>query len=361
MLRSFFLSRPWALWAWGGLAILLISVSAQVHILVKLNDWYKEFYDLLQSAAEVKTAVDEAAEASDAEAATAAEELGRGKLDEFWLAIRKFYQLAFIYITIAVFSSFFSRHWVFRWRQAMTFFYIPLWAKTEKEIEGSSQRIQEDTQRFARIVESLGLELFESFLKVIAFITILWSLSVHVKVDWLENIPGSLVWLALACSLGGMVISFLVGIRLPGLEYNNQKVEAAFRKKLVYGEDGKEHVSVPSMWELFVPIRYNYFRLFLHYGYFDFWRIFYLQSIVLIPFITTAESLFLGAITLGVIIQASNAFDKVIDSFSYFIRSWTTVTEFLSVIKRLREFEIAIGYRQSGLQTAEDVQEVKPS
>lgn len=335
MLRSFFLTREWRSWAWGGLLVLLVSVSAQVFILVKLNDWYKSFYDLLQEAAD-------------------------NDIADFWAAIKQFYQLAFIYITIAVFSSFFSRHWVFRWRQAMTFFYIPMWARAEKEIEGSSQRIQEDTQRFARIVESLGLELFESVLKVFAFIAILWGLSAQVELEYIKGIPGSLVWIALLCSLGGMAVSFFVGIRLPGLEYNNQKVEAAFRKKLVYGEDLKEHVNQPALWDLFVPIRTNYFRLFLHYGYFDFWRIFYLQSIVLIPFMGMAPGLFSGAITLGVVIQTSNAFDKVIDSFSYFIRSWTTVTELLSVIKRLREFEIAIGYRKGPFQTAEDVQRVAP-
>ena len=333
MIKSFFASKEWALWAWGGLAVLLASVGAQVYIEVLLNNWYKDFYDLLEKAAEREIA-------------------------EFWQSIITFYQLAFTFITIAVFSSFFARHWVFRWRQAMTFFYVPMWAETEKEIEGSSQRIQEDTQRFARIVESLGLELFESILKVMAFIAILWTLSSQVELDIIKDIPGSLVWIALICSFGGMLISFIVGIKLPGLEYNNQKVEAAFRKKLVYGEDKKEIVNVPSITNLFLPLRTNYFRLFLHYGYFDIWRIFYLQTIVLIPFVAMAPGLFTGALTLGVVVQTSNAFDKVIGSFSYFIRSWTTITEFISVVKRLREFEIAIGYRKGQKQTAEDVQTV---
>lgn len=333
MLRSFFLSREWALWAWGGLGVLLASVSSQVYIEVLLNNWYKDFYDLLEKASE-------------------------REISEFWDSIVKFYQLAFTFITIAVFSSFFARHWVFRWRQAMTFFYVPMWIKTEKEIEGSSQRIQEDTQKFARIVETLGLELFESILKVFAFIAILWTLSAQVGLEMIKDIPGSLVWIALACSFGGMIISFIVGIKLPGLEYNIQKVEAAFRKKLVYGEDKKDVVDVPSIMELFLPLRFNYFRLFLHYGYFDIWRIFYLQTIVLIPFIAMAPGLFTGALTLGVVIQTSNAFDKVIGSFSYFIRGWTTITELISVIKRLREFEIAIGYRRGQTQTAEGVQVV---
>lgn len=336
MFRSFFSSREWALWAWGGLGVLLLSVGSQVYLEVVLNDWYREFYDLLEKASERDIA-------------------------EFWAAIVKFYQLAFTYITIAVFSSFFARHWVFRWRQAMTFFYVPMWANVEKEIEGSSQRIQEDTGRFARIIETLGLELFESFLKVFAFIAILWTLSSQVELELIKDIPGSLVWIALLCSIGGMVISFIVGIKLPGLEYNNQKVEAAFRKHLVYGEDKKDVVSVPRVLELFLPLRTNYFRLFLHYGYFDVWRIFYLQSVVLLPFIAMAPGLFSGALTLGVVIQTSNAFDKVLGSFSYFIRSWTTITELISVVIRLREFEIAIGYRKGKAQTAEEVQRIGPS
>ena len=310
---------------------MLISVGSQVYLEVLLNDWYKHFYDLLEKASE-------------------------REISEFWASIVKFYQLAFTFITLAVFSSFFARHWVFRWRQAMTFFYVPMWVATDKEIEGSSQRIQEDTARFARIVESLGLELFESVLKVFAFIAILWTLSSQVELDLIKDIPGSLVWIALVCSVGGMVISFFVGIRLPGLEYNNQRVEAAYRKRLVYGEDKKEVVDVPSITNLFLPLRSNYFRLFLHYGYFDIWKIFYLQTVVLVPFIAMAPGLFTGALTLGVVIQTSNAFDKVISSFSYFIRSWTTITELQSVIKRLREFEVAIGFRKGARQTADEVQ-----
>lgn len=311
----------------------MTSVSTQVYLDVLFNQWYRDFYDLLDNAQERDVA-------------------------DFWLGIIRFFKLAFTFITISVFSSFFARHWVFRWRQAMTFAYIPLWAKLDAEIEGSSQRIQEDTGRFARIVESLGLEMFESVLKVFAFVTILWGLSAHVAIPILSDIPGSLVLLVISCSFGGMLISYFVGIRLPGLEYNNQKVEAAFRKKLVYAEDHKEHATATTLMELFLPLRFNYFRLFLHYSYFDIWRVFYFQSMILVPFIATGPGLFTGAISLGVVTQVSDAFRRVVDSFSYFIRSWTTITEFLSVLKRLREFELAIGYRSSGKQTAEEVQHI---
>ena len=98
---------------------------------------------------------------------------------------------------------------------------------------------------------------------LIAFIPILWVLSSNVTVPFLNDVSGSLVWVALTLSLGGILISWLVGIKLPGLEYNNQKVEAAFRKELVYGEDDrKNYVQAPTILQLFTGIKFNYHKLF---------------------------------------------------------------------------------------------------
>ena len=100
---------------------------------------------------------------------------------------------------------------------------------------------------------------------LIAFIPILWGLSDKVDIPILREIEGSLVWGTLVVSLGGMLISWFVGIKLPGLEYNNQRVEAAFRKDLVLGEDDKKNYAQPeTLWELFLGIRFNYQRLYLH-------------------------------------------------------------------------------------------------
>ena len=75
-------------------------------------------------------------------------------------------------------------------------------------------------------------------------------------------------------SIGGILISWLVGIKLPGLEYNNQKVEAAFRKELVYGEDDrKNYVQAPTILQLFtgidlITIDYTYTMVILICGLF---------------------------------------------------------------------------------------------
>jgi peptide/bleomycin uptake transporter len=164
--------------------------------------------------------------------------------------------------------------------------------------------------------------------------------------------PGSLVWAALGVSIGGMCISWFVGIKLPGLEYNNQKIEAAFRKELVLGEDDKiRYASAETLASLFTGIRFNYHKLFFHYGYFDIWSNSFGQLLIVVPYVVMGPSLFAGTITLGVLMQVSNAFDKVQGSLGILIDNWTTITELRSIIKRLKQFEANLKhYEQPSLK-----------
>jgi len=321
MIKSFFLNKKWAMWAWGGFLFIIGSLVAQTWIDVKINEWYKGFYDLLQKAVE-------------------------SDVSEFYDGIFLFMKLAIPYVIIYTITNYFTRLYAFRWREAMTFAYMPFWKAMDAKVEGASQRIQEDCMNFARIVESIGLQIIRALMLLIAFIPILWSLSSNVIIPWFKDINGSLVYISITASLGGVIISWLVGIKLPGLEYNNQVVEAAFRKELVYGEDDRvEYAKPPTVLELFTGIKFNYHRLFLHYGYFDLWLIMYNQSMVIVPYIIMGPGLFTGAMTLGILIQTSSAFREVQGSFSLFMQNWTRITELRSIFKRLNEFEKAIGYK----------------
>ena len=53
----------------------------------------------------------------------------------------------------------------------------------------------------------------------------------------------------------GTVFLATVGIKLPGLEFKNQRVEAAYRKELVYGEDDETRAKPPTLAELFGNVR----------------------------------------------------------------------------------------------------------
>ncbi|MFO0106670.1 MAG: putative transporter [Burkholderiales bacterium] len=317
MFRSFFLSRRWALWAWGGLLVLVALVFITVQQTVKLNAWYGEFYDLLQKPEQA------------------------GGLEKFWGFMWQFAWIAFPFMLLRSLETYLASHFAFRWRQAMTEAYLPRWQGTDASVEGASQRIQEDCMRFARQTENLGLGLVRALLTLLSFIPILWALSAGMAIAWLQ-FEGSLFWVALITALGGTVISWFVGIRLPGLEYNNQRIEAALRKDLVFAEDDRSRMHLPTVLELFTGVRLNNFRLFNHYAYFHLWSNLYSQMMVIFPFLLMGPSLFTGLITLGVIQQVSNAFNKVNDAFSYLIERWTDITELRSIYKRLSEFEKAL-------------------
>ena len=279
MIKSFFLSRKWRLWAWGGFVFIIGSLLAQTWIDVKINEWYKGFYDILQKPAE-------------------------NDISDFWDGILLFLKLAIPYVIIYTITNYFTRLYAFRWREAITFAYMPYWKKIDAKVEGASQRIQEDCMNFAKIVESIGLQIVRALMLLIAFTPILWGLSSNVVLPWLKDINGSLVWISLITSLGGILISWFVGYKLPGLEYKNQVVEAAFRKELVYGEDDRiNYVKPPTILELFSGIKFNYHRLFLHYGYFDLWVILYNQIMVIVPYIIMGPGLFAGSMTLGILIR----------------------------------------------------------
>ena len=70
------------------------------------------------------------------------------------------------------------------------------------------------------------------------FLPILWVISKNVHhIPFFGQVDHALVYAAIAYALAGTVILALVGIKLPGLEFDNQKAEAAYRKELVYAED----------------------------------------------------------------------------------------------------------------------------
>jgi peptide/bleomycin uptake transporter len=321
MFRSFFFNKLWALWAWPGIVLILASVWYQVQVSVQINDWYGGFYDYLQKILSKP---------------------GSTTLPEFYGFLWTFGKIAVVAIVVAVFVGFFTKHWIFRWRTAMTHYYEQNWHKV-RHIEGASQRVQEDTAMFSRIMQGLGVSFMRSVMTLIAFLPILWALSAKVtELPLVGKVDQGLVYVAILSAIGGTTLLMLAGIRLPGLEYNNQLTEAAYRKELVLGEDNASRAEPAKLRELWAGLRTNHFRLFFNYLYFDVAKWSYLQFSVLIPLIALAPTLVAGVITLGVFQQISNAFDKVENSFQYLVNSWETIVELISVYKRLRAFERAI-------------------
>jgi peptide/bleomycin uptake transporter len=147
---------------------------------------------------------------------------------------------------------------------------------------------------------------------------------------------------AIAWSAFGSLLLAVVGIKLPGLEFRNQRVEAAYRKELVYGEDSADRAQPLTLIELFSNVRKNYFRLYFHYAYFNIARSFYIQADAVFSYILLAPTIAAGKITLGILQQALAAFSQVSSSFQYLVASWPDIVTLISIYKRLRAFEATL-------------------
>jgi len=318
MFRSFFLSRRWLPWSILGTLLIVGTTWYRVQLDVQINEWFGTFYDLVQNALSKPKSI---------------------TIDAYWKQLSTFLSIAMIYVTVAVVLDFFIKHYIFRWRQAMNDYYMAHWQKL-RVVEGAAQRVQEDTMRFASIMEGLGVDLMRSLMTLAAFVPILWVLSDKITgLPIIGSIPHSLVWVSIGWALFGTVLLAVTGILLPGLQFQNQRREAAYRKELVYGEDDPARASAPVAVDLFHHLRRNYFKLFFHYLYFDVVKYSYLQVSVLVPLVALGPTVVAGIITLGVMQQISNTFDKVSESFQYLVLSWSTIIELISVYKRLRAFE----------------------
>lgn len=313
--------HPWQNWSILGSALILFIVYFQVQVSVAVNAWYGPFWDYIQGVVS-KTIT--------------------STTPEFYSQVASFAWLALVGMNVSVLNAFLVSHWVFRWREAMNNHYMSHWQRL-RHIEGASQRVQEDTMRFSQIMEGLGTAFIDSIMTLIAFTPVLIALSANItELPIVGAIAHPLVTAALAWSVFGTVCLVVAGARLPGLQFRNQRVEAAYRKELVYGEDDQERAQPATVVELFSNVRRNYFRLYFHYVYFNVVRYTYLQANNIFSLLILGPSIVAGTITLGLLNQISYAFSQVTSSFQFLVNSWPTIVELLSVHKRLRSFEAAL-------------------
>ena len=390
MFKAFFGSRKWLLWAYGVGGILLASLVLQVHIQVLLNGWRGDFGDLLQEiikhpgaqgAGVIYTALWQFLKLAGIFAFFAVSTNACARFYSFaWReAIFKDYlprwantpnvlegECQRLQEDAKRFASTLESLGLSILRAVITLIsFLPLlWTLSSGVSITMFETIPEVWTNMllaAGVVGILLLTLRKGYLsksglwyivpeKVLLWLGLFVGVSFYVLANGLHflsvtipplsHMPGSLVWVALYVTLGGMIISWYVGSRLPGLEYNNQKVEASLRTELEMAVRFKQKgEALPTLLELFTGVRRNYWRLFTNYAYFDVWSIMFSQSLVIIPYLIMAPRFAAGLITLGVLNRIGSAFDSVQGSFSVLIDNWTTVTELRSIHKRLREFE----------------------
>lgn len=327
----FYKRNEWYWWSVVSSTIILLIIYFQVQVSEFVNEWSGSFFNVIQLALTQPGSV------------TPEQLYGLT-----WTIIL----VTIPSVLVAVGLAFYTSHYVFRWRKAMNFYYMEHWPKI-RTTEGAAQRVQEDTMRFAAIMEDLGTAFFDSLITLVVFLPLLWNLSANIsELPIFGETPGGLVWVALVGAAAGTALLALVGIKLPGLNFNNQLVEAAYRKELVFGEDHPDRAQPPTVRDLFANVQRNYFRLYFHYTYFNLARFGYTNMVGYVPLLVMAPSILAGTLTMGLYQQIQIAFGQVFSSFQFFARAWTVIVELQSVIMRLRTFESYIPRDQEPIKVS---------
>ncbi|PIT71920.1 ABC transporter ATP-binding protein/permease [Limnohabitans sp. B9-3] len=338
------LSRVWALSLpyfkseekWRARLLLAACVGlnlGMVYLMVLLNDWNRVFYDALQNR--------------DAEV--------------FWQQLGVFAGLATCFIIVAVYRFYLTQLLEMRWRAWMTRDYLQRWLSNNVfyrlELQSQNggtdnpdQRIQEDVQQFTADTVGLSLGLLDATVTLLSFIGILWALSGGFSFEWQGSayeIPGFMVWMALAYALSGSLIGHWIGKSMASLNFAQQRLEADFRHHLMRVREYSEAIALDrghtverqSLQTRFSQVLDNFMRLLRVQKRYTWFNSGYGQAAVVFPMLVAAPRYFSGAIQLGELMQISSAFGQVQESLSWFITNYSRLASWQATTLRLTSFQ----------------------
>ncbi|MEY4363759.1 MAG: hypothetical protein RLZZ24_1111 [Pseudomonadota bacterium] len=348
------LSRVWRLslpyfqseekWRARGLLAACVGLNlSMVYMMVLLNDWNRVFYDALQNR----------------------------NADVFWHQLGVFCWLATCYILVAVYRFYLTQLLELRWRAWMTQDYLQRWlshhafyqlellaATPDAQTDNPDQRIQEDVQQFTADTVGLSLGLLDASVTLLSFIGILWALSGSFAFDvgamrW--EIPGFMVWAALAYALAGSLIGHWIGRPMAALNFAQQRYEADFRHHLIRVREYSEAIALErghrvertALSSRFQHVFDNFLRLLRVQKRYTWFNSGYGQAAMVFPILVASPRYFSGAIQLGELMQISSAFGQVQESLSWFISNYSRLASWQATTLRLTSFQD----RMQALQT----------
>ncbi len=316
--------------AWGLLAAIVALTLGNVYLLVELNDWNRQFFNMLEQKAE----------------------------GDFLPLMQYFCFLAAVFIVVSIYRTYLQQMLEMRWRIWLSRQYLKEWMgnqvyyRLELENLGTDnpdQRIAEDMRLFTSGTLSLGLGLMRECVTLASFVAILWSVSGPITLFGIE-IAGYMVWAALIYAVAGSVLTHYVGRKLIGLNFHQERLEADFRFNLVRLREHAEGVALyrgeateqAGLLTRLDHIRENWWALMFYTKRLGAFTIGYSQVAVVFPYFVAGHRYFSGAITLGGLSQIASAFGQVQSSLSWFVDSYTQLANWRASVDRLLTFHKAV-------------------
>jgi putative ATP-binding cassette transporter len=251
---------------------------------------------------------------------------------------------------VAVFASFTEQRYGLMWRDWLTRHllarylsgraYYRLNGRTD--VDNPDQRIAEDVKTFTTTALSLLLILVNSTLTLLAFSSILWTIT-----PWL-------LAAAVGYAVFGSLMTILLGRRLVGLDVLQLKREADLRYDLIRVRTQAETIALAGaepresgrLLRRLVAVVANMRRTIAVSRNLGFFTTGYDYLTQLIPPLIVAPLYFRKQIEFGQVTQAAMAFSFALGAFSLIVKEFARITTFAAVIARLGSVWEAIQQEQ---------------
>ena len=328
----------WPYWKsdekWSAIGLLAAVIALNlitVWLNVRFNYWNNDFYNALQQY----------------------------DWPEFWRQFAIFGALALAFIVVGVYSSYLRGILHIRWRRWLTERFLRNWLEdqayyrmqlSQATTDNPDQRISDDLNRFASISLTLSLGLLSSFVTLVSFLSILWTLSGALTIPLgggaSIDIPGYMVFAALIYAVAGTMLTRWIGYPLIRLNFDQQRYEADFRFSMVRLRENAENVAFyggearefDTFQTRFVRVVANWWGIIKRRKKLTWFTYGYDQVAIVFPFLVAAPRYFDKVIQLGGLMQIASAFRQVQESLSFIISSYTEIAEYQSVVQRLAGF-----------------------
>lgn len=202
------------------------------------------------------------------------------------------------------------------------------------KVDNPDQRISDDIGSFVESTEVLTVTLVFAIAGVITYFAILWSIS------------SSLALFLIAYSILGSYFSVVIGRRLIGLNYRQERFQADFRFGLVHVRDnlepifmyGGERHETDQLRRRFSKVVGNFKQLILWKRNLGFLTESYGGMAILVPYSFLAAGYVSGRLQFGQVAQAATAFMSLHGSLSIIVANFPQLAEYANVVVRLSEF-----------------------
>jgi len=332
--RSYWFSEEkWS--AWGLLVTVITLNLGIVYMLVLINTWQVNFYEVIQSH----------------------------NYQGFMESIGHYCVLAACLVVVRGYQIYTRMMLHIGWRRWMTERYLSDWLahKTyyllqlsqEHDMDNPDQRISEDIEMFVWLTLRLSLDLLQDLVTILSFIVILWNLSgiITLSVAGYEiPIQGYLVWVAMLYAMGGTYWTVKTGRPLVKLDFDQQRYEADFRFSLMRLRENAESIALyggerQEKWSFhqgFGKIVATYQKIMKVRRSLTWLTSSYTQISSIFASIAAAPRYFTSQIHLGQMFQIVDAYRHVQTGFSFVVDSFTLLAQWRAVVNRLNNFLVSM-------------------